>query len=465
MTSPQISNQKRNKSLFYVTFLDGFRGVAALCVVWAHTQTIFGQRLDFNSFDYVGFYGVIMFFVLSAFLLTFRMLLDWEQYHEKKEKNNNYLESDVESEANFSNVPLLSSTNDHLEKSVDLDTNLSNVPPLSSTINDNITEIPSLGEKPVHFFYHYIRKRVWPKYQTPYYFRIPIIVIGYVEFARFGAFLTNHYFKKPAIGAWICRILANVIIVNVRTELLISSDERNLDFVNTDGSRHIFVTGSICAIWYREIIRLGLLPLSLEEENILDDKSNNCNTPIFIRSSFVQLIISKLPSRHQFARCFFDFGCYILVFLKICTLPHHAEVVFGEPRAYDIIIERKQLGGSLDAIIILCALLSRSGSFVKALSCDFLRFCGKISFSMYLLHPIAMTWVNDYMPFIGIKAAEKESSETEKGNFILDAVMMSFVGTIALAWIYFKCVERPSMNLTNYIAKRWLSVKPDINKH
>ncbi|CAG8563981.1 12281_t:CDS:2, partial [Cetraspora pellucida] len=410
-----------------------------LCVVWAHTQTIFGQRLDFNSFDYVGFYGVIMFFVLSSFLLTFRMLLDWEQYHEKKEKHKNHLESDVEFEANFSNVPLLSSMNDHLEKSVDLDTNLSNVPPLSSTIYDNITEIPSLEEK-------------------PYYFCIPIIVIGYVEFARFGAFLTNHYFKKPAIGAWICRILANVIIVTVRTELLISSDERDLDFMDTDGSHHIFVAGSICAIWYREIIRLGLLPLSLEEEeNILADKSNNCNTPVLIRSSFVQLIIGKLPSRHQFARCFFDFGCYILVLLKICTLPHHAEVVFGEPRAYDIIIERKQLGGSLDAIIILCALLSRSGSFVKALSCDFLRFCGKISFSMYLLHPIAMTWVNDYMPFIGIKAAEKESSETEKGNFILDAVMMSFVGTIALAWIYFKCVERPSINLANYIAKRWLS--------
>ncbi|CAG8748800.1 11010_t:CDS:2, partial [Cetraspora pellucida] len=178
MTSPQSSNQNRNKSLFYATFLDGFRGVAALCVVWAHSQTWYGQRLDFNSFDFLGFYGVIMFFVLSAFLLTLRMLLDWEQYHEKKAKNNTdsdlvvvneteHLESDVEFEANFSNVPLLSSTNDHLEKSVDLETNLSNVSPLSSTIYDNITEIPSLEEKPVNFFYHYIRKSVWPKCQTP----------------------------------------------------------------------------------------------------------------------------------------------------------------------------------------------------------------------------------------------------------------------------------------------------------
>ncbi|CAG8748912.1 13183_t:CDS:1, partial [Cetraspora pellucida] len=57
MTSPQISNKNQNKSLFYATFLDGFRGVAALCVVWAHTQTMYEQRLDLNSFDFLGFYG------------------------------------------------------------------------------------------------------------------------------------------------------------------------------------------------------------------------------------------------------------------------------------------------------------------------------------------------------------------------------------------------------------------------
>ncbi|CAG8840878.1 22750_t:CDS:2, partial [Racocetra persica] len=136
-----------------------------------------------------------------------------------------------------------------------------------------------------------------------------------------------------------------------------------------------------------EIIRLRLLPLSLEEEkNILADDSNNCNIPTFIRPSFVQLIISKLPT----------------------------EIIFGLPRSRDMILERKKLGGLLDAIIILFGLLSRNGSFVKALSCRFLRFCGKISFSMYLLHPIAMSFVNVYVPSVGFKAAVKEINAMDK---------------------------------------------------
>ncbi|CAG8780996.1 20717_t:CDS:2, partial [Dentiscutata erythropus] len=515
MKSPPTSNKNQNNSIFHATFLDGFRGVAALCVVYAHTQ-IYNQRLAFRTFDIFGYYGVITFFVLSAFLLTFRTLLDWERYHEKREEK-----KDTNS--------VVVNRIDHLESGVDLETNLSIIPLLSSTDSDNTIGISSIEEieekKPDNAFYSYIRKKILPKCQIPvkfwskfflrrfmrvyppyailllfiayngflrnaynnfmdsstltshlffitdnnsifwtipielmYYLCIPIIVIGYVELACFGAFLTNYYFKKPAIGTWICRILVNVIIVTKRTELLIAHSEDRKEFYKSSFLEivHIFLVGSICAIWYREIIRLGLLPLSLEEENSLADKSNDYNISTLIRSRFVKLIISKLPSRHQFARYFFDFGCYFLLLLKFCTLPHISEKVFGLSRTSEMVLERK-LGGSLDAILIFFALLSRNGSFVNAFSCDFLRFCGKISFSIYLLHPIAMTFVNEYVTSIGYKAADKESNEDEKANVILDAVMLSFVTTFILAWFYFKCIERPSMNLANYIAKRWLS--------
>ncbi|CAG8680164.1 8883_t:CDS:2, partial [Racocetra fulgida] len=315
MTYPQTSNQNQNKSMFHATFLDGFRGLAALSVLWAHSQAMY-PRLDFNTFDYMGFYGVIMFFVLSAFLLTFRSLLDWEKYYEKREE-----------EKKADSVVVNS---DHFENFVDLETNLSNIPLLSSTNSDKIV-----------------------------------------------------------INSFVSKI-------------------------------HIFLTGSICAIWYREIIRLGLLPLSLEEEkNILADNLNNI--PTLIRPSFVQLIIGKLPSRHQFARWFFDLGCYFLVFIKLCTLPHPAEIVFGLPRSYDMFLERKKLGGLLDAIMILFGLLSRNGSFAKALSCNFLRLCGQISFSIYLLHPLGMKLVNECVPSIGYHAANQESDAIDKGNVILDA--------------------------------------------
>ncbi|CAG8531341.1 22249_t:CDS:2, partial [Racocetra persica] len=380
------------------------RGVAALGVVYTHTQNFGKQRLAFRAFDQLGLYGVIMFFVLSAFLLTLRSLLDWEKYREKREEKKN---TDL----------VMVNKLVHLESGVGLEPNLSKVPLLSLTDSDNI-------------------------------------------FAHFGAFLASRY-QKPAIGAWIGRIIANVILVTIRTEFLAAHSENynknKTKFYVIDfwGAIHIFLTGSICAIWYREIIRLGLLPLSLEEEDTLTNKSNNCNIPT--RLSFVELIISKLPSRHQFARYFFDFGCYLLVLLKFCTMPHLTRKFFGLRRTNEIIIERQYFGGLLDAILILFGLLSRKGSFVKALSCSFLRFCGQISFSIYLLHPLAMALVNEYVPSIGYKAAKKKSNRDEKADLILDAVMLSFVTTIILSWIYFKCVERPFMNLTNYIAKKWLS--------
>ncbi|CAG8468430.1 10565_t:CDS:2 [Scutellospora calospora] len=508
--SPPNSDRSQNKYRFYAPFLDGFRGVAALGVVYAHSQVHYDQRLAVRIFDSMGAYGVYMFFVLSAFLLTFRTLLDWERYHEKQEENN--VVNKVE----------------YLKSCVDLENNLSVVPLLSLTVSDNTTNMPSLEEKQHNTFCYYIQNKIWPKFEIPikfwlkyflrrfmriyppyvillpfiaynefvrgafkytigpsdliphlflqsakfnfwtipveitYYFCIPIIIIGYVEFARFGAFLTNRYFRKPAIGAWICRIIFNVIIVTKRTDFLLAP--HNIYDEDFQNNVQVFLAGSICAIWYREIIRLGLLPLSLEEERTQLNNSNNYNISRFIKSSFAKFIVSKLPSRHQFARCFFDCGCYFVFLLKYCTLPHPADIVFGLPRSnYEMILERNVFGGSLDAILILFCLLSRNGTFVNTASWNFFRFCGKISFSLYLLHPISMTFVNEYIPSIGVNERGNESDEEYKASLIFDAIIMSYVLTIILSWLYYKFVERPSLNLANYIVKRWLDeTKPEI---
>ncbi|CAG8594728.1 15912_t:CDS:2, partial [Gigaspora rosea] len=63
-------------------FLDGIRGAAALSVVFSHSQTLYKQVLPFTTFTMIGFDAVHCFFVLSAFLLTFRALMDWEKYYE-----------------------------------------------------------------------------------------------------------------------------------------------------------------------------------------------------------------------------------------------------------------------------------------------------------------------------------------------------------------------------------------------
>ncbi|CAJ0900352.1 13196_t:CDS:1, partial [Entrophospora sp. SA101] len=84
---------------------------------------------------------------------------------------------------------------------------------------------------------------------------------------------------------------------------------------------------------------------------------------------------------------------------------------------------------------------------------------------IYLLHPIAFNLVNNYisnyLTFIGNVETLKDvdqSDEFEKNNDIFDSVMLSFLVTIVLSWFYYHLVELQSMNLANYIAKRWLNI-------
>ncbi|CAG8766409.1 15222_t:CDS:2, partial [Racocetra persica] len=229
------------------------------------------------------------FFVPSAFLLTFRSMLDWERYHETIENKKN-IETNARNESG-------------LESKTDLEADLTD-PLLSKTDCDNIWRKHQIAIKLWLKFFLRRFMRVYPPYaillliiayndfvrkayherintsnlvphlllqeakftfwtippEIKYYLCIPIIVIGYVELTRFGAYLTNYFFGRPNIGAWISRILCNIILMIVR-----------------------------------EIIRLGLLPLSLNEENVLVSKSSNFNEVTHTNLSFMKWFIKKFP--------------------------------------------------------------------------------------------------------------------------------------------------------------------------
>ncbi|CAG8469141.1 6960_t:CDS:2 [Gigaspora margarita] len=511
-----ILDSKQNQKRFHAAFLDGIRGIAALCVVFEHSQRTYKLSLPITTFYDSGYLGVRCFFVLSAFLLTFRSMLDWEQYHENIEdekhidnnaRNRSAFESKIDLEADLTDVPLLSS-----EKLNEISTKTKyNIFYKFLSYNQLKTWIkhqmaikiwlkfflrrfmriyPPYAILLPFIAYNSFLKRAYHQHVVPstlashlflqkaeftfwtilaemkYYLCIPIIVIGYVELARFGAYITNYLFRRPNIGAWTCRILCNIILMIIRTNLLTSYKHYHDEYLQTNA--HIFMAGTICSIWYREIIRLGLLPLSSKEEKDLTSKSNNFNNfdgILHTNLSFMKRIIKKLPSRYQLIRSFFDLGCYITLFMILCTFPHLSEKILGMPRiGFELVLENR-VGGFLYAILILAGLLSRDGSFINACSCNFLRFCGRISFSIYLLHPIALTFVNEHLTWMGLNNAEDEFDKREKANNMFDAVIMSYFLTIILAWLYYNIVEKPSMNLANYIAKRWLNevklAKPD----
>ncbi|CAF0927553.1 unnamed protein product [Brachionus calyciflorus] len=61
-------------------FLDGYRGFCALTVTIHHVIPVYGDPGDFKWFQMTGYFiGVLGFFVLSSFLLTYRMIKDFNK--------------------------------------------------------------------------------------------------------------------------------------------------------------------------------------------------------------------------------------------------------------------------------------------------------------------------------------------------------------------------------------------------
>ncbi|CAG8488281.1 14266_t:CDS:2 [Dentiscutata erythropus] len=317
---------KQNQKIFHAEFLDGIRGVAALCVVYEHSQRLFNQSLPFTTFDYVGYLGVRCFFVLSAFLLTFRSMLDWERYHENIEVEK-HIGTDARSRCAY-------------ESKIDLEMYLTDVPLLSKTTENSSTKTKyNISYK----FLSYIQSKIWIKHQI-------------------------------AIKLWLKFFLRRFMRVYPPYAILLFIIAYN-DFVNKSYHGRI-------------------------------DTSNLISHLYLHKANF---IFWTIPTEMKI--------------LGMPRMPHMRYVLELE----------NSFGGFLYAILIL------------------------ISFSIYLLHPIAQTFVNEYLTQIGISGAEKELDKEEKANDILDAVIMSYVLTIILSWLYYLFVEKPSMNLANYITKRWLN--------
>ncbi|KAF0544244.1 acyltransferase [Gigaspora margarita] len=466
---------------FHFKFLDGIRGAAALSVVFSHSQTLYKQVLPFTTFTMIGFDAVHCFFVLSAFLLTFRALMDWEQYYENWIEQN-FVEKGMLYDRILDDDELNTVTNNKKDSSLFkfLDhtaikywlkyffRRIMRVYPTYAIVLLSIVYIDPIGKayynaiKTSNLLQHltlqsaeYIFWSIPP--EMMYYLFIPIIVIGYVGITHMGIFLSNKLYCGPKIGAWTGRVLGNIIIFGVRTLIALYHDPG--DSLQLSGSAHYFLSGSICAIWYREIVRLGLFPLSLEEEKALVKKKQYISNE---SSGVCSYIINNLPSRHWVIRHFFDGICYFIFFIILCTMPHLSSKVLGLPK--NLILEL-YTGGFLYAFLILAGLLSRNSSFVNACSWNLFCFSGKISFSIYLLHPVGLTIVNNYATSIGVRGAANETEDDEKVNDVLDAVMLAFVVTVVLSWCFHKVIERPIMNFTNYVTKSKFFEHKKIDKH
>ncbi|CAJ0644247.1 6285_t:CDS:2 [Entrophospora sp. SA101] len=397
--------------------------LAALSVVYSHSQIHFKETLPYNTYNLIGYDGVRCFFVLSAFLLTFRGILEWETYLEKRDtlkdkkpgniehqnvNNNDNVDDEENTASNLSiTLHLDNGVNNDNEKynetTRELDSNIKLVSKRKGIFSklyedDNLTAIKIWTK----FFLRRFM-RVYPPYA------ILLISIAYNQFLGESFFhyitpdnLIPHLVLKEAQfnfwsippemqingynekkGGLIGRVIAFSIILFARTVIAFTLDNRNPLWL--EGTAHYFLGGSLSS--------------------------------------------------------------------KILGYEYDLKVLRLETNA----------GGLLYTALILLGLLSRNESFVELLSWNYFCFCGKISFSIYLLHPIAFNLVNnyfnEYLTFIGNVETLKDvdqSDQIEKNNDMFDSVMLSYLVTIILSWFYHKLVESPFMNLANAIARKWL---------
>ncbi|CAJ0768388.1 9483_t:CDS:2 [Entrophospora sp. SA101] len=498
-----MASKNSRNSTFHASFLDGLRGLAALSVVYSHSQTTFKQILPYNTYNMIGFDGVRCFFVLSAFLLTFRAMLEWEAYLEKR--NISKEKKEVEEMANINGNDNEESTGSNTSNPSlnDDDKNNYNEQYHEKTIELGIKVTKSLSTRKRMFSKlcednNLIPIKIWAKFflrrfmrvYPPYaillilvtynqfigesYFQaitpdnlVPHLTLRYVGLGDIGKKLMKITSYNEKKGEFIGRFIAFSIIVLARTIIAFNLYGKNPLLL--EGTAHYFLAGSLGAILYREAIRLNLLPKSEEEEkkddnndeeNIYKIQKKPKNKKDLLMSLVYNYFYQKIPTFHTALRNMFDLSCYIMFIIILCTMPRLSSKVLGYSN--DLRLEINA-GGLLYAALILLGLLSRNESFVKLLSWNYFCFCGKISFSIYLLHPIAFNlvnnYINEYLTFIGNVETLKDvdqSDPIEKNNDMFDSVMLTFLVTIILAWFYHKFIELPFMNLANAIARKWL---------
>jgi peptidoglycan/LPS O-acetylase OafA/YrhL len=217
----------------------------------------------------------------------------------------------------------------------------------------------------------------------------------------------------------------------------------------------VFVSGSIAGICFWELQNAGLclksshgLPKQLEYQGLGDYKfepqSMNLETICYRNIA---------PWKTYVLRILLDAFCYVCFILVILLdyhrLPHYSHLLPWIPR-----FEPPEFPvGVLYAILLLFALLSEK-SFNRLFHWNFATFAGKISFSLYLFHPIAVDVV-----FNQLWGANGVSYAVEMGAIYSNTFPDLFFYSLAASWIFgtlgYFLIEVPSQWICKRIIDRF----------
>ncbi|KAL7747456.1 Beta-mannosyltransferase 1 [Sorochytrium milnesiophthora] len=396
-----------------------------------------GHEPPLRMFFTIGSLSVRIFFVLSAFLITYRLLLEWHQVKLQKA-------AAARVDAGGRHPSTVAPASDLEEqtynsKKHDAPTKSSNGVHLSQPVFG--AEMGILGRFVVQRFFRvyplyflassvafscaslrqaYLIDRddyTWWKHITlqqgqfvfwtvgvemKFYAYVPLLVIAYhfATRARVPHTFVGRAVRLIMVGAfWTCILVTIGASVSEAHRHPIDNDNR-LDLVRWQS---VFLSGCVAAIAVFELQVRGRLPdHSRPTEN---RTAITPVTPVVLPDIVRQRLHPKaadivgqtlaLAKTAEYIRCYLDVACYALVAFWLATSPlHYAQSpsiqrLFGSFITNNYIRNTEQLEGIPIALIIMASLYAYK-SFARMFEASALVFLGRISFSLYIWHPVLL---------------------------------------------------------------------------
>lgn len=358
-------NPKNNKKISKFYFLDSFRGFLAFTVALSH----FGSQADKMWTTFVMFgpnVGIFGFFVLSSFLLTYRLLLEFVALFHISDKNI------------YSKIKLLIAC--VIKYTI---RRVFRIYPMFIFIFILVKYGPSYGVYPFTRGLYQFPKNTWhvlllinTGYSLPWTIHVEMTYYIYIPFICLFAMLCGKKYRFIPI------VLLSLFALYADFQWTVQR-VKGLVCYTCGGLRYwasVFASGSVTALVYywleQHAIKVSRMNNSTNFQSNIT-AINNHNSSRYSEQNVFEYVLSLK------VRKLLNFSCYILSALFLTFGNHRWKLIpYWNYSGYTAFYNYPGYHWSL---VLLLSLLSR-GSFTNIFNNKFFNHLGKVSYSFYLTH-------------------------------------------------------------------------------
>ncbi|KGG52615.1 hypothetical protein DI09_150p20 [Mitosporidium daphniae] len=394
----------------HIKALAGLRGLCAIAVIYSHIKSDL-----FPTFNVVGHHAVIFFFFQSSFLVSYHLLMQWRKLVASMD-----LSSTSKLQILTKKVSARMWCNYALKR-------FFRIYPLFALVlimiyfgpsffDDSYGQIRDTSTIFQHLLLYKCRSLFWTiPFEIVFYFVAPLVVISYDFFVSFFRIFINRHFKSKMFFVFCILIISQILFCALVPEFYYPIPTFSLGCF----------TGFIWAEYH--YAKKGLEPQYLD---IVDNGSHKSQTK------------SEQRKKETGFRVFFDLFCYVNALIFYFSLDsdfptRRAPFSWWKPRIFDSVMFSN----------ITMAIVFFPGSFSRIFEWNFLQFAGKISYSLYLTHPMSLL-ISESI-FSCIFSAKIVAPEEIHFNKSVLGIAIS----LAIGSFFHFIIEKPAINFGSKIMK------------